>query len=157
MKVLLKLGLLLLIVTELFGAKYTHDDFHKELTEIDTKIEDVSNRLIKVETKIEHYDSFSQNFKDKDYTLTTIVQNISYGAYIVIPIVIAFFIWLCNFIGKSIYKLENNYNSKYNELENRYSNKFQALEEKADRIINRALNDSFSNSEETSTNSNDPF
>jgi len=113
--------------------------------------------LIIIETKVENYDSTTKKILDKDYTLAKIIENLSYGAYIMIVLVIGFFIWFCQFIGRSVTKLEDNYHGKYSDLESRYNNKFQALEEKADRIITKALSTPSSSKEEASTNSTDPF
>ncbi|PLY14203.1 MAG: hypothetical protein C0628_04425 [Sulfurimonas sp.] len=157
MKIILKLSLLLILITQSFGAKYTHDDFHKDITEIESEMKNMSNKLIIIETKVENYDSTTKKILDKDYTLAKIIENLSYGAYIMIVLVIGFFIWFCQFIGRSVTKLEDNYHGKYSDLESRYNNKFQALEEKADRIITKALSTPSSSKEEASTNSTDPF
>lgn len=158
------------LTIQLFGAKYTHDDFHKDITEIRDEMSVVSERLVKVETEVGNYDSFSKNFKDKDYTLSKIIERISYGAYILVGIVILFIIWLCNLLSKSVTKLEENYKSKYKESVDRYDNRIGAIEEdaerkisaiqsKADRIVSQALSGSSSTTAvtETQTNTNNPF
>lgn len=166
----LKYIIIVLLTLPLYGASYTHDDFHQDITQIQNEIHTTSNKLVELETKVDRYDTFSKNFKDKDYTLSKIIEYISYGAYIVTGIIILFIIWLCNFIGRSVTKLEENYKPKYQESVDRYENKIIAIEEdterkisaiqdKADRIVSQILSTSSSSIiiTETQTNTNNPF
>jgi len=41
LKIILKLSLLLILITQSFGAKYTHDDFHKDITEIESEMKNM--------------------------------------------------------------------------------------------------------------------
>lgn len=159
MKKIIITFILLFFSTQLLCATYTHDDFHKDINEIQTDMKKTNERLIKVETKIEHYDSFSKNFKNKDYTLTTIIERMSYGAYALVLIVIVFIVWLCKLIGRSIISLEANYDKKYSDFVDRHTNKLQAIEENADRIMSKTLNAAGGSTQEESpqTNSIDPF
>lgn len=159
MKSIITIFALIFLCTQLSGATYTHNDLHKEIDVVQEDINKFDNRLVVVETKVNEYDSFANNFKNKDYTLTTIIQNISYGAYALIVIIIGFFWWLCTFIGRSITRLEENYAQQYNDIVQRHNNKLIAIEENADRVMSKILSISGTpvQDESLQTNSTDPF
>ena len=180
------LSIVLLFQLQLFGATYTHDDFHEDITLVKSRLEVTDKSIVKFETKIEamkesigKLEADIERIDKKETTFQKLIEKINSGSYYIFALILICILALFTFLGINIknYKTNfdklleqyrdsnteaiNRFDRRVEDIENDAERKILKIQEKADRAVSTALANVDATTNDSNaipqTNSNDPF